>query len=40
MSSTGIGLKTCTKIIEMHNGKLSTQKIDNFFIVTITLDVK
>ena len=38
--STGIGLKTCTKIIEMHNGQLSTQKIDNFFIVTITLDVK
>lgn len=40
VNSTGIGLKTCTKIIEMHNGKLSTQKIDNSFIVTISLNVK
>ncbi|MGL4665461.1 MAG: ATP-binding protein, partial [Clostridium butyricum] len=40
VSSTGIGLKTCTKIIEIHNGKLSTQKIDDSFIVTIVLNVQ
>ncbi len=40
VSSTGIGLKTCTKIIEMHNGKLSTEKIDGIFIITISLNVK
>ena len=40
VSSTGIGLKTCTKIIEMHNGKLSTEKTDDSFIITISLNVK
>ncbi|MBU3130581.1 sensor histidine kinase [Clostridium tagluense] len=40
VSSTGIGLKTCTKIIEMHNGKLSTEKTDGSFIITISLNVK
>ncbi|MCB2313694.1 HAMP domain-containing histidine kinase [Clostridium tagluense] len=40
VSSTGIGLKTCTKIIEMHNGKLSTEKTDGSFIITISLNLK
>lgn len=40
VSSTGIGLKTCTKIIEIHNGKLYTEKIDDSFIITIRLNVK
>ena len=40
VNSTGIGLKTCTKIIEMHTGKLSTEKSKDSFIVTIKLPLK
>ncbi len=40
VSSTGIGLKTCTKIIEMHNGALYTEKTDDLFSLTIRLTIK
>jgi signal transduction histidine kinase len=40
VSSTGIGLKTCTKIIEMHKGKLYIEKIDDFFTITIAIPVQ
>ncbi|WP_439109096.1 hypothetical protein [Inconstantimicrobium porci] len=35
-----MGLKTCAKIIEMHNGTLSTDKSDDLFTIEITLKVK
>lgn len=38
VSSTGIGLKTCAKIIEMHNGKLTIEKTDDSFAITIILN--
>lgn len=40
VSSTGIGLKTCTKIIEMHKGKLYAKKTNDAFTITIKLPVK
>lgn len=40
VNSTGIGLKTCTKIIEMHNGTLLTEKTADSFAITIRLNVK
>jgi signal transduction histidine kinase len=40
VSSTGIGLKTCTKIIEMHNGNLYIEKIKDSFTITIKLNIK
>lgn len=40
VSSTGIGLKTCAKIIEMHRGTLSTYKSNDLFTVTIKLTIK
>lgn len=40
VSSTGIGLKTCAKIIEMHKGKLYTEKTDDSFTITITIPVQ
>lgn len=40
VSSTGIGLKTCTKIIEMHKGKFYAKKTNDSFTITITLPVK
>lgn len=40
ISSTGIGLKTCTKIIQIHNGDLFTEKINDLFKITIILKIK
>nr|WP_294188251.1 HAMP domain-containing sensor histidine kinase [uncultured Clostridium sp.] len=40
VNSTGIGLKTCTKIIEMHNGNLYTEKTDDSFSINIRLNIK
>ncbi|MDO5518620.1 MAG: HAMP domain-containing sensor histidine kinase [Clostridium sp.] len=40
VSSTGIGLKTCAKIIEMHKGKMSAEKTDDCFMITIKLPIK
>jgi signal transduction histidine kinase len=38
IDSTGIGLKTCKKIIEMHKGKFNIQRTENIFLITITLN--
>ncbi|AQS08851.1 sensor protein kinase WalK [Clostridium saccharobutylicum] len=38
LDSTGIGLKTCKKIIEMHNGRFDIKKERNIFGITITLN--
>ncbi|MDS0526307.1 HAMP domain-containing histidine kinase [Clostridium sp. SHJSY1] len=38
--STGIGLKTCKKIIEMHKGEFNAVKTENKFVVQITLKIK
>ena len=40
VTSTGIGLKTCNKIIQMHNGKLFTEKTNDSFKITITLNTR
>lgn len=40
VTSTGIGLKTCNKIIEMHKGTLYTENINNLFVITIILPIK
>lgn len=40
INSTGIGLKTCNKIIQMHNGNLFTEKTEDYFKITITLNIK
>lgn len=38
LDSTGIGLKTCKKIIEMHKGKFNIHRTENIFLITITLN--
>ncbi|MBB6623353.1 HAMP domain-containing histidine kinase [Clostridium gasigenes] len=40
ISSTGIGLKTCKKIVESHGGEMLINKSDNTFNITIILNVK
>ncbi|SDP14335.1 Signal transduction histidine kinase [Clostridium gasigenes] len=40
ISSTGIGLKTCKKIVESHGGEMIINKSDNTFNITIILNVK
>lgn len=39
VDSTGIGFRTCKKIIEMHNGEFNIKKIENTFSIMITLDI-
>lgn len=39
VASTGIGLKTCAKILEIHHGTLTTAVDDNIFTITIRLKV-
>lgn len=39
VSSTGIGLKTCTKILEMHNGSFYTEKNGEQFTVVLRLPI-
>jgi signal transduction histidine kinase len=39
VSSTEIGLKTCKKIIERHNGKISIEKTEDIFLVKIRLAI-
>ncbi|AWI05852.1 sensor histidine kinase [Clostridium drakei] len=40
VNSTGIGLRTCKKIIEGHNGKIETEKQENTFFIQIELPIK
>ncbi|WP_346962548.1 GHKL domain-containing protein, partial [Clostridium sp.] len=40
VSSTGIGMKTCEKIIERHKGKIAIRKTENTFSVQISLAIK
>lgn len=40
VNSTGIGLKTCKKIIERHNGQITVEKQKNIFFVQISLPIK
>lgn len=40
VSSTGIGMKTCEKIIKSHNGEIVTNKLENTFCLQIILHVK
>ncbi|AKN31427.1 histidine kinase [Clostridium carboxidivorans P7] len=40
VNSTGIGLRTCKKIIEGHNGKIETGKQKNTFFIQIELPIK
>lgn len=40
VTSTGIGLKTCNKIIQIHSGKLFTEEINDSFKTTITINIK
>ncbi|MBV7273483.1 HAMP domain-containing histidine kinase [Clostridium sp. PL3] len=40
VSSTGIGLKTCKKIMEGHNGKIVAEKQNDIFSVEISLSIK
>lgn len=40
VNSTGIGLRTCKKIIEGHNGKIETGKQENTFFIQIELPIK
>ena len=35
VNSTGIGLKTCNKIIQMHSGNLLTEKINDSFKIVL-----
>lgn len=39
VSSTGIGLRTCVKTLEMHNGAFYTEKDGVFFTVTLHLPI-
>lgn len=39
-NSTGIGLKTCKKIVESHGGEMLINKSDNTFNITIILNIK
>lgn len=38
LDSTGIGLKTCKKIIEMHNGEFDIKRTETMFLITMTLN--
>lgn len=38
LDSTGIGLKTCKKILEMHNGDFKVKKTENTFLIKLTLN--
>ncbi|MDO5294954.1 MAG: HAMP domain-containing sensor histidine kinase [bacterium] len=40
VNSTGIGLKTCSKILEMHNGDFHTEKTGDDFTVVFQLPIK
>ncbi|WP_411168395.1 histidine kinase dimerization/phospho-acceptor domain-containing protein [Clostridium sp. MB05] len=40
VSSTGIGMKTCKKIIEKHKGEIVVRKTENTFSVQISLAIK
>ncbi|WP_423230397.1 sensor histidine kinase [Clostridium beijerinckii] len=40
LDSTGIGLKTCKKIIDMHNGKFYIKSTGTIFFTTITLNIR
>ncbi|AGF55547.1 signal transduction histidine kinase [Clostridium saccharoperbutylacetonicum] len=39
LDSTGIGLKTCKKIIEMHKGEFDIKRRENLFLISITLNI-
>lgn len=38
LDSTGIGLKTCKKIMDIHNGEFDIKRTENIFLITITLN--